>query len=118
MYAVCDILSTGHCRRRSEGPATMESCGVGLRANTHLPKSGRSIKNGCVGLLGERTRGSLNHNVWVDQVAKSLKIDHGSFKRKIKPGAAFAIITSNNSADTLVRHLILTAFFFSFCILS
>ncbi|KAK4757231.1 hypothetical protein SAY87_007358 [Trapa incisa] len=79
----------------------MDSCRVGLRAKTHLPQAGKGIKEGSVGLLGERTRGSLNQSVWVDQVTKGLNIDHGRFRRKIKPGAAFAVITSNNTSGTL-----------------
>ncbi|OWM87236.1 hypothetical protein CDL15_Pgr019283 [Punica granatum] len=80
----------------------MDSCCVGLRARTHLPRASTGVKNGGVGLLGERVRGSLNQSVWVDQVARSLRDDEsGRAKRKIKPGAASAIITSNNSPETL-----------------
>ncbi|PKI36589.1 hypothetical protein CRG98_043009, partial [Punica granatum] len=87
---------------RSESPLTMDSCCVGLRARTHLPRASTGVKNGGVGLLGERVRGSLNQSVWVDQVARSLRDDEsGRAKRKIKPGAASAIITSNNSPETL-----------------
>lgn len=101
VHVVSYLLSTGDCRGRSKEPATMDSCCVGLSANTQLPKAGKGIKDGGVGLLGERTRGSLDQSVWADQVAKSLKVDQSRFKRKIKPGAASAIITSNNS-ETLV----------------
>lgn len=117
LHVVSYLLSTGGCRGRSKATATMDSCCVGLRANAQLPKAGKAIKDGGVGLLGERTRGSLNQSGWADQVAKSLKVDQSRFKRKIKPGAASAIITSNNSETLVSKSLLLgwIMYFFLAC---
>ncbi|KAF8013538.1 hypothetical protein BT93_I1396 [Corymbia citriodora subsp. variegata] len=78
----------------------MDSCCVGLKANTSLAQSNKGcFKNADDGFLGERIRGSLNNSVWVNQVARNLRVEK-KFK-KVKPGSAFAVITSNNATETL-----------------
>ncbi|KAI6701190.1 hypothetical protein NL676_015514 [Syzygium grande] len=78
----------------------MDSCCVGLKANAPLAQPNKScLKNADDGFLGERIRGSLNNSVWVNRVARNLRVEK-KFK-KVKPGAAFAIITSDNATETL-----------------
>ncbi|KAK4835734.1 hypothetical protein QYF36_013799 [Acer negundo] len=72
----------------------MDSCCVVLRANTHFPKPGKHGFNiGDNSFWGERIRG-----------ATSLKADQKKRdnNKKIKPGAAFAVITSDNPNEVAV----------------
>ena len=57
--------------------------------------------NGENGVWGESVKGSLNGNFWVNQLAKSLKLDYEK-KQKFKPGAAFSVITRETGKETLV----------------
>ncbi|KAI3441290.1 uncharacterized protein J3R85_002562 [Psidium guajava] len=78
----------------------MDSCCVALKANTPLAQSHKScLRNADDGFWGERIRGSLNDSVWVNQVARNLVVEKKL--KKVKPGAAFAVITSNNATETL-----------------
>ncbi|KAK0582619.1 hypothetical protein LWI29_027687 [Acer saccharum] len=72
----------------------MDSCCVVLRANTHFPKpSKHGFNNGDNSFWGERIRG-----------ATSLKADQKKRdnNKKIKPGAAFSVITSDNPKEVAV----------------
>ncbi|KAL9354390.1 hypothetical protein Peur_052360 [Populus x canadensis] len=78
----------------------MDSCCVALRANTHVAKASKGgFNNGDKEFWGERIRGSFNNSVWVNQFAKSLKVDKSV--NKFKPSVAFAILTSNNGRETV-----------------
>lgn len=85
----------------------MDSCCVALRANPHVPKPIKhGFKNGDSAFWGERTRGGSVRNDgggWVDLLATSLK----AVKRdkKVKPGAAFAVITSDSPKDVVTLPL-------------
>lgn len=73
----------------------MDSCGLTLKPNTHLAKASKGgLIRGNNGFLGERITRSLSNNLLVNQLAKSL----GTEKKvtKLKPGVAFAILTSND----------------------
>lgn len=69
----------------------MDSCCLALKPNTHLANNG---------FLGERITGSLNNNAWVNQVARSFRTEKKI--TTLKPGVAYAIITSNNAKETVV----------------
>ncbi|KAL5788683.1 hypothetical protein ACOSP7_005632 [Xanthoceras sorbifolium] len=80
----------------------MDSCCVALRANTHVPKpSKHGFKGGDNTFWGERiNRGSVNNSTgWVNQLAGSLKAEKND--KKVKPGAAFAVITSDNPREVV-----------------
>lgn len=80
--------------------AVMDSCCVVLRANTPVAKASKGgFNNGDTEFWGERIRGSFN-NIWVNQFAKSLKVDKSV--NKFTPGVAFAVLTSNNGKETVV----------------
>ncbi|KAB2635607.1 glucose-1-phosphate adenylyltransferase large subunit 1-like [Pyrus ussuriensis x Pyrus communis] len=66
----------------------MDSCCVALKPNTHL-RNASGFCNGDTGFLGESVRGSFNHRLWASQ----LRTD----KRKVKPGAVLAVLTSNDT---------------------
>ncbi|GMH18178.1 hypothetical protein Nepgr_020019 [Nepenthes gracilis] len=80
----------------------MDSCCATLKASNHLA---RARKNGFTDegkrFWGEKTRGSLNNNVWIDGLSRSL----GTYQmiKKIKPGVAFSVMTSNNTTETVMR---------------
>ncbi|KAM1763770.1 hypothetical protein ACFX11_003080 [Malus domestica] len=65
----------------------MDSCCVALK-NTHLRKPS-GFCNGDSGFLGERVRGSFNNRLWANQLRTG--------KRKVKPGAVLAILTSKDT---------------------
>ncbi|KAK8700083.1 hypothetical protein V6N13_018487 [Hibiscus sabdariffa] len=72
----------------------MDSCCVALRANSHLVNARKTGHgNGDYTFLGERTRGCLNNNTWVNKLTNSLRADVQK-EKKIKSGA-FAVLTSN-----------------------
>lgn len=82
----------------------MDSCCAALKASTQLGKVSKGfISNGDDGFRGERIRGSLNNNGWSNQLSKSLKIEKRV--RKIKPGAVFSILTSDNGTETLTMQV-------------
>ena len=63
----------------------MNFCYMTLKANTHVEKA---------------SKGGFNNNVWVNQLAKSFKIDK-SFNR-LKPAVAFSVLTSGNGKETVI----------------
>ncbi|XP_002283855.1 glucose-1-phosphate adenylyltransferase large subunit 1 [Vitis vinifera] len=78
----------------------MDSCCVTFKAKAHLAKASRGgLSNGDNEFWGERIRGSLNNSGWVSQLAKGLKTEKRP--RKIKPGVACSVITSNNGKETV-----------------
>lgn len=80
----------------------MDSYCATLGAKPHLTRTGK--RDGKSGFLGEKIKGSLNNNVLVNQLSKSLKIDQKP--RKIELGVAFSVLTSNNVTETLVSSTI------------
>lgn len=79
----------------------MDSCCLTLKPNTYMAKAIKgSLSHGNNGLLGERITGSLSNNVWANQMAKSLRNEKKV--TKLKPGVAFAVITSNNAQEAVV----------------
>jgi len=79
----------------------MDFCCATLKANTHVAKASKGgFNNGDKDFWGERIRGSFNNSVWVNQLAKSLKVDKSV--NKFKPGVAFSILTSSNGRETVV----------------
>lgn len=79
----------------------MDSCRVALRANTHVAKAtNQGFKNGDNAFWGERIRGSLNNCGEFNRLAKGLKAKKRD--KKVKPGVAFAVITSNNPKEVMV----------------
>lgn len=81
----------------------MDTSFATLKSTAHLATvtKGGGLTNGEDGIFGERIRGSLNGNVWVNQLAKSLKLDEKR-KHKFKPGVASSVITTENGKETLV----------------
>lgn len=78
----------------------MDSCCATLKGNTHLGKLRRGgLRNGYEGFCGEKIRWSLNDSVRVNQLTKSLRTQMKL--KKIKPGVAFSVITSDNGKETL-----------------
>ncbi|XP_041012800.1 glucose-1-phosphate adenylyltransferase large subunit 1-like [Juglans microcarpa x Juglans regia] len=78
----------------------MDSCCLTLKPNTYMAKAIKgSLSHGNNGLLGERITGSLSNNVWANQMAKSLRNEKKV--TKLKPGVAFAVITSNNAQEAV-----------------
>ncbi|XP_038711012.1 glucose-1-phosphate adenylyltransferase large subunit 1-like isoform X2 [Tripterygium wilfordii] len=78
----------------------MDSCCLGFKANTHLANPNQGcLKNADYGFFGERIRGSLNNSVWVNQLTNSLKAEKRI--KKVKPGVALAVITSNNAKEVV-----------------
>lgn len=74
----------------------MDFCCVTLKPNTHLTKVSKGgLSNGENGFLGDRIRGSLNNSVWVKQLEKTLRTEKKV--KRVKPGVAFAVFTSNNT---------------------
>ncbi|XP_022725519.1 LOW QUALITY PROTEIN: glucose-1-phosphate adenylyltransferase large subunit 1-like [Durio zibethinus] len=77
----------------------MDLACVALKINSHLVHARKDgFGNGDNAFLGERIRGSLNNNVWVNQLTNSLKTDKK--ENKIKTGA-FAVLTSNTPEKPL-----------------
>jgi hypothetical protein len=79
----------------------MDSCCLALQPNTHLAKAnkgGLSHENDC--FWGERIKGSLKNDVWVNQLGKSLRTEKKV--RKFRPRVASAVITSNNAKEAVV----------------
>ncbi|KAA8536089.1 hypothetical protein F0562_028567 [Nyssa sinensis] len=70
----------------------MDSCCAILKSSTHL-------SNGDNGFWGESIRGSLENNVLVNQLGKSLSVEKRM--RKIKTGVAFSIMTTSNGKETV-----------------
>ncbi|KAL3515150.1 hypothetical protein ACH5RR_022052 [Cinchona calisaya] len=80
----------------------MDSTFANLKSRIHLgivTKSG-GITNGEDGIFGERIRGSLKGNVWINQLSKSLKFDEKK-KHKFKLGAVSSVITTENGKETV-----------------
>uniref|UniRef100_A0A2N9J5S7 Glucose-1-phosphate adenylyltransferase n=1 Tax=Fagus sylvatica TaxID=28930 RepID=A0A2N9J5S7_FAGSY len=78
----------------------MDSCCLALQPNTHLAKAnkgGLSHENDC--FWGERIKGSLKNDVWVNQLGKSLRTEKKV--RKFRPRVASAVITSNNAKEAV-----------------
>ncbi|KAG6653304.1 glucose-1-phosphate adenylyltransferase large subunit 1-like [Carya illinoinensis] len=77
----------------------MDSCCLTVKPNTYLAKASKGrLSHGNNGLWGERITGSLSNNVWANQMAKSLTNEKVT---KLKPGVAFAVITSNNAQEAV-----------------
>lgn len=75
----------------------MDSCCMALKVNAHLAQASKGgLKNEDQGFWGERLRGSLNNNVLVNQIPK--RLSSGKNGRKVKPGVAFSVLTSNDTA--------------------
>ncbi|XP_031271062.1 glucose-1-phosphate adenylyltransferase large subunit 1-like [Pistacia vera] len=82
----------------------MDSCCVGLTANTHVAKATKQgFKNGDNAFWGERIRGSLNNSGGFNHLAKGLKAEKRD--KKVKPGVAYAVITSNNPKEVMTLSL-------------
>ncbi|KAJ7967304.1 Glucose-1-phosphate adenylyltransferase [Quillaja saponaria] len=78
----------------------MASGCVTFKANTHLAKATKGdLSHRDNGFWGERIKGSLNNNLLVNQLAKGLRTEKRV--RKVKPGVAFSVITSNNAKKTV-----------------
>ncbi|KMT00416.1 hypothetical protein BVRB_9g217200 [Beta vulgaris subsp. vulgaris] len=77
----------------------MDSYCATLGGSTHLTRTGK--RDGESGFWGERISGSLKSNVLVNKLSMSLKIDQRI--RKIKPGVAFSVMTSNNATEIIIR---------------
>ncbi|XP_044491094.1 glucose-1-phosphate adenylyltransferase large subunit 1-like [Mangifera indica] len=74
----------------------MDSCCMGLRANTHVAKATKQcFKNVENAFWGERIRGSLNNSGGFNCLAKGLNAEKRD--KKVKPGVVYAVITSNNN---------------------
>ncbi|XP_071730003.1 glucose-1-phosphate adenylyltransferase large subunit 1-like isoform X1 [Rutidosis leptorrhynchoides] len=85
----------------------MDYCCSTLKNSTKLVKL--SV-NGDEGFLrGEKIRWSLNGNVWVNRVQKSLNFQKQTSKIT-KLGVAFNVITSDNGKETLVETLTAPSF--------
>ena len=79
----------------------MESCCATFGANSRLAIAGKSVLRDVENVFwGDRIRGGFNNNFLVTQLPKNLKSSHGV--RKIKPGAAYSVLTSKNAPETLV----------------
>lgn len=85
----------------------MDSYCATLGGSTHLTRTGK--RDGESGFWGERISGSLKSNVLVNKLSMSLKIDQRI--RKIKPGVAFSVMTSNNATEIIVSSIGLQIFF-------
>ncbi|XP_021664794.2 glucose-1-phosphate adenylyltransferase large subunit 1 isoform X2 [Hevea brasiliensis] len=78
----------------------MDCCSVALKANTHVAKASKDgFKSGDKEFWGERMRGSLNNSVWSNQTTRSLRARRNV--SKVKPGVAYAVLTSNNHKDVV-----------------
>lgn len=79
----------------------MDPCCLTFKAKAHLAKASRGgLINGDNEFWGERLRGSLSNMGWVNQLSKGLKTEKRH--RKIRPGVAFSVITSDSDKGTLV----------------
>lgn len=77
---------------------------MGLRANTHVVKTSKyRSKIGDNAFWGERIRGSLSNDGCANQLTKSLKAEKRD--KKVKPGVAYAVITSNNPNEVMVSRI-------------
>ncbi|KAG5624969.1 hypothetical protein H5410_010187 [Solanum commersonii] len=78
----------------------MDTCCVPMKSTVHL---GRVItggfNNGEKEFFGEKIRGSLNSNLRINQLSKSLKLEKK--ENKIKPGVAYSVITTENDTQTV-----------------
>ncbi|KAL9418134.1 hypothetical protein AB3S75_041034 [Citrus x aurantiifolia] len=78
----------------------MDSCCVGLRANTHVVKASKyGSKIGDNALWGERIRGSVSNDGCTKQLKKSLKAEKRD--EKVKPGVAYAVMTSKHPNEVM-----------------
>ncbi|KAM3695352.1 hypothetical protein ACB098_07G124600 [Castanea mollissima] len=77
----------------------MDSCCLNLRPNSHFAKAKGGLSRENDWFWGDRIRGSLKNDVWVNQLAKSLRTEKKA--RKFRPGVSFAVITSDNAKETL-----------------
>ncbi|KAL4615813.1 hypothetical protein ACB092_07G154300 [Castanea dentata] len=75
----------------------MDSCCLNLKLNSHLAKAKGGFCRENDWFCGDRIRGSLKNDVWVNQLAKSLRTEKKA--RKFRPGVSFAVITSNNAKE-------------------
>ena len=64
----------------------MDFCYMTLKANTHVEKASKS---------------GFNNNVWVNQLAKSFKIDKSV--NRLKLVVAFSVLTLDNGKETVIR---------------
>lgn len=78
---------------------------MALRANTHVANTSKhGFRNGENAFWGERIRGNVNNSCWVNHLAKDLKAEKRD--KKVKPGAAYAVITSNNRKEVVVSEIL------------
>lgn len=74
---------------------------MGLRANTHVVKASKyGSKIGDNALWGERIRGSVSNDGCTKQLKKSLKAEKRD--EKVKPGVAYAVMTSKRPNEVMV----------------
>ena len=78
----------------------MDSCCLNLKPNSHFAKAKGGLNRENDWFWGDRIRGSLKNDVWVNQLAKSLRTEKKA--RKFRPGVSFAVITSNNAPEAVV----------------
>ncbi|XP_059647660.1 glucose-1-phosphate adenylyltransferase large subunit 1-like isoform X2 [Cornus florida] len=78
----------------------MDSFCATLKSTTHLRKVPKGdLSNGDSGFFGERITVSQKTSVGVNQFGKSLRTEKRV--RKIKPGVAFSVLTTNTDKETL-----------------
>lgn len=77
----------------------MDSCCLNLKPNSHFAKAKGGLSHENNWFWGDRIRGSLKNDVWVNQLAKSLRAEKKA--RKFRPGVSFAVITSNNAPEAV-----------------
>ncbi|KAK6805824.1 hypothetical protein RDI58_003609 [Solanum bulbocastanum] len=78
----------------------MENCCVAMNTTVHLGRvSTGGLNTGDKEFFGEKIRGSLNNNLRINQLSKSLKLEKK--ENKIKPGVAYSVITTENDTETL-----------------
>lgn len=75
----------------------MDSCCLSLKAGTNLS----TLTRGDDGFWGERIRGSLKNSFCVNNGFKNCLRAEKNL-RKIKPGVAFSVLTSENTKEALV----------------
>lgn len=76
----------------------MDTCCAAMKSTVHLGRvSTGGFNNGEKEIFGEKIRGSLNNNLRINQLSKSLKLE-----KKIKPGVAYSVITTENDTETVV----------------
>ncbi|KAK7840609.1 glucose-1-phosphate adenylyltransferase large subunit 1 [Quercus suber] len=77
----------------------MDSCCLNLKPNSYLAKAKGGLTHENNWFWGDRIRGSLKNDVWVNQLAKSLRAEKKA--RKFRPGVSFAVITSNDAPEAV-----------------